>query len=340
MTNDFIERYADLITGPAGLNLQPGQAVTVATRTPDSKLAAAVDAACRRHSAAAVGFDSTRPELPNGVIGLLATSGGSAHWTTAPDPNPAWAQELWPELDADDAYARLCDAIAQACRLDDEAPTAAWLARQRELADRAQRLNERQLRAVRFQGPRADLQVGLLPHSLWLGGRLSAGASDFGPNLPSEEIHAVPDPAAVAGWVETTRPLQLPGGVIVPMFRVEFTPGREADVRVPGEADGLVAELARPGMRRLGEVALVACDNPTWRLGIAFNNVLLDENAASHLAFGRPIPDALAADDAERANTGAVGHIDFVIGAPDVDATGLTADGEEVPLLRAGEWAF
>jgi leucyl aminopeptidase (aminopeptidase T) len=27
-----------------------------------------------------------------------------------------------------------------------------------------------------------------------------------------------------------------------------------------------------------------------------------------------------------------------MIGAPDVDVTGLTADGAEVPVLRGGDW--
>ena len=31
-------------------------------------------------------------------------------------------------------------------------------------------------------------------------------------------------------------------------------------------------------------------------------------------------------------------HIDFMIGGNDVDVTGLTRDGERVPLLRGGAW--
>jgi aminopeptidase len=31
-------------------------------------------------------------------------------------------------------------------------------------------------------------------------------------------------------------------------------------------------------------------------------------------------------------------HIDFMIGGDDVDVTGLTQDGREVPVLRDGSW--
>ena len=31
-------------------------------------------------------------------------------------------------------------------------------------------------------------------------------------------------------------------------------------------------------------------------------------------------------------------HIDFMIGSNELDVTGLTSDGERVPLLRDGVW--
>jgi aminopeptidase len=31
-------------------------------------------------------------------------------------------------------------------------------------------------------------------------------------------------------------------------------------------------------------------------------------------------------------------HIDFMIGSDDVDVTATTRDGDEVPLLRGGDW--
>jgi aminopeptidase len=31
-------------------------------------------------------------------------------------------------------------------------------------------------------------------------------------------------------------------------------------------------------------------------------------------------------------------HLDFMIGGNDVDVTGITRDGAEVPVLRGGDW--
>ena len=31
-------------------------------------------------------------------------------------------------------------------------------------------------------------------------------------------------------------------------------------------------------------------------------------------------------------------HIDFMIGSDELEVTGLTADGERVPVLRGGDW--
>ncbi len=33
-------------------------------------------------------------------------------------------------------------------------------------------------------------------------------------------------------------------------------------------------------------------------------------------------------------------HVDFMIGAPDLDITGYTSNGKAVPIFRNGEWAL
>ena len=81
--------------------------------------------------------------------------------------------------------------------------------------------------------------------------------------------------------------------------------------------------------------------------GLTFLETLLDENAASHLAYGAGIPRSvegaagLSADELRAAgvNVSAI-HIDFMVGGPDVDVDGVTRDGDRVPLLRAGSWVL
>ncbi|HEY3183480.1 MAG TPA: aminopeptidase, partial [Gaiellaceae bacterium] len=73
------------------------------------------------------------------------------------------------------------------------------------------------------------------------------------------------------------------------------------------------------------------------RTGTVFFNTLLDENAASHVALGNAYAVGVGEEDVPRINTSAI-HIDFMIGGDDVDVTGLTRGGEEIPVLRGGAW--
>ena len=88
---------------------------------------------------------------------------------------------------------------------------------------------------------------------------------------------------------------------------------------------------------RLGEVALVDREGRIGPLGTVFYTTLLDENAASHIALGSGYELPVGEEDVPRINKSGI-HIDFMIGGDDVAATGVTADGDEVPVLRDGTW--
>ena len=92
------------------------------------------------------------------------------------------------------------------------------------------------------------------------------------------------------------------------------------------------------GAARIGEVALVDRESRVGQSGSVFYSILLDENAASHLALGTAYPFSVEdGPDRERANKSAI-HIDFMVGSSEVDVTGVRTDGSEVPLLRDGAW--
>jgi aminopeptidase len=72
-------------------------------------------------------------------------------------------------------------------------------------------------------------------------------------------------------------------------------------------------------------------------LGTVFYDTLLDENAASHIAFGAGYPAGADPADAARINQSAI-HIDFMIGDPAVTVLGVDAEGRESPVLEVGAW--
>ena len=262
----------------------------------------------------------------------------TTNWTAVPCPTPAWAALVHPGLAPDAALGRLCEQLLHVCRLDEADPIAAWRERQAALVGVAERLSALRLDALRFTGPGTDLAVGLLPSS-----RFQAAAFEtvdgiaHMPNLPSEEIFTSPDPERTEGVVRSTKPLVL-GGSIVRGLEVEFRAGRAVRIEAEENAEVLRGYAARDeGAARLGEVALVDGQGRIGALETVFFDTLLDENAASHIALGAAFAFAVDGPDRERLNSSAI-HVDFMIGGPDVDVIGLTADGAEVPVLRDGVW--
>jgi aminopeptidase len=282
-----------------------------------------------------------RDQLPFVAETGRVVNEGTTNWTIAPAPTPEWAELVYPDVAPDEAFARLWHDVRHICRLDEDDPVAAWRSRMATLTAAAGRLTERRFDALHLEGPGTDLTVGLLPSSRWLAAsfRTVDGIEHF-PNLPSEETFTTPDPLRVDGVVRATKPLALPG-TIIRGLEVEFRDGRAVRIEAEAGADAMRALVERDeGAARLGEVALVDGAGRIGPLDTVFYDTLLDENAASHIALGRAYDMAVEDDaDKRRANVSAI-HVDFMIGGPGVDATGLTGGGERVPVLRDGAWAL
>jgi aminopeptidase len=138
--------------------------------------------------------------------------------------------------------------------------------------------------------------------------------------------------------VTSTKPLVLNDGTVVRDLVVRFEGGRVAELRA-SEGGETLETITRTddGAARLGEVALVDREGRIGELGTIFYDTLLDENAASHIALGQGFPFVLGDEERKRGNESEI-HIDFMIGSHDLAVTGITADGERVPVLVAGRW--
>jgi aminopeptidase len=264
----------------------------------------------------------------------------TTNWTIGPCPTPAWAQLVFPRLDPDEALTRLERELLHVLRLDEPDPIAAWRRRADTLIGAAQRLGEQRFDALHYEGPGTDLTVGLLPSSEWRAARFSTiDGIEHMPNLPTEEVFTSPDPERAEGVVSASKPLVMLDGSVVEGLRVRFEGGRVVQIDADQGADTMRGWVARDeGAARLGELALVDAEGRIGALETIFYDTLLDENAASHIALGQGFP-FLVGDEEDRArvNRSAI-HIDFMIGSPDILVSGITPEGDLVPVLQAGRW--
>ena len=258
--------------------------------------------------------------------------------TVVPGPTVPWARMLRPELPADEALEALWADVAIACRLNEPNPPAAWRERFAELERRAQALTALQLDALHLRGPGTDLLVGLPSSARWeYPCSVNQRGIKYAWNLPSEEVYTTPDHHRVDGEVRLTRPANV-GGRLIADVSLTFRAGEVVAI-----AGGVGVEAVREfigrdeGTRRLGEIALVDRDSAVAKAGQTFGVILLDENAASHVALGYGFPEVVAQVEHHLVNDSR-DHLDVMVGSDDVEITGRQANGREHPLLRSGTW--
>ena len=288
------------------------------------------------------GFDPAiagRDALPAHRENFEVINARTTNWTVVPWAAREWAQTVFPALSGDEAVDRLWEKLVYVLRLDEPDPCEAWRVRLKELHDAGCRIDDHRFDALRFEGPGTDLTVGLLPTSRFSSetpGMQTVDGVVHAPNIPTEEVGSAPDPQRVDGVVSATKPLDVEGTVVTELV-IRFENGRA--VAIDGENAGALRSRTAvdDGASRLGEVALVDRAGRIAKTGTVFFNTLLDENAASHLAFGNAYATSVGPADHGRINASQI-HIDFMIGGDDVTVTGLDADGSPTPVLRGGVW--
>jgi len=268
------------------------------------------------------------------------------NWTIVACATPAWAKAMFPDLPADEALARLWNAIFAASRADQADPVKAWKEHDANLHARSKWLNEKRYAALHFRGPGTDLRVGLADDHLWLGGGTTAGNGRYCiANMPTEEVFTTPHKDRVEGKVTSTKPLSHQG-TMIEGISVRFEGGKIVEAHASRGEQVLQRMIETDeGARRLGEVSLVPHSSPIASSGLLFLNTLFDENAACHIALGQAYSTCLKNGDnltpeqlAARGANESLIHVDWMIGSNRIDVVGISAAGKAEPVMRAGEW--
>ncbi len=270
-------------------------------------------------------------------------------WTVVGYPTKAWAKNVFPDLDEDEAFERLKTEIFKTVRLDHEDPVAAWEEHLDKLAKRGEVLNNLQLKELHYKTDRGtDFRIGLPENHIWVGAESKDDRGyRFLPNLPTEEIFTAPDNRVAEGIVYATKPLNLSGS-LVEDFWIRFEGGKAVEVGAKKGEDQLKELISRDeGACRLGEVALVSVKSPINTSGLIFYNTLFDENASCHLALGAAYPTCVEGgvdmnDEELKAhgiNDSQI-HDDFMIGDETLSIVGIDKDGKEHQIFKNGDFVI
>ncbi len=273
---------------------------------------------------------------------------GQAAWSIVPFAHPAWAKAVYPRLDEKAAVEQLWSDLFKVCRIDENDPLENWKKHNESFQNRKKKLNELHLKSLHYKNSLGtDLIVELPENYRFEGGSsvLDTGIRFF-PNIPTEELFTAPLKTGVNGTVKASMPLSH-SGTLIENISLTFKDGKVADYSASSGKDALKAILETDeNSCCLGEAALVPAGSPIQSLHRIFYNTLIDENASCHLALGQSYGECIengltmTPDELEKLGMNqSAAHVDFMIGTDDLNITGLTADGQEVPIFVNGKYA-
>lgn len=272
----------------------------------------------------------------------------ASNWCLATAPVDGWVNRLFPELSPQEGKGKFWDLIFEICRIKQADPISAWRTHMMDINKRADYLNHKKYAQLKYTALGTDLTIGLPEGHMWHGGGMtSQNGIDFTANIPTEEVFTLPHNHKVDGVVSSTKTLGY-GGNLIENFSLRFSDGKIIEINAKRNENVLRSLIETDeGASRLGEVALVPHSSPISQTGLLFNNILLDENASSHLALGKAYKVSVEnGEEMSDENFSAIGgnqsavHVDFMIGSGEMDIDGITTDGSKEAVMRGGEWAF
>ena len=195
---------------------------------------------------------------------------------------------------------------------------------------------------------KTDFRISMSPKSVFKNAHFDKPKYGHHPicNVPTEEVFTAPLADSSNGKIKVTKPLPLMGQ-LVSDIEFEFKDGKLINLKASKNEESLMNHIVvNNNADRLGEVAIVA-GSPITQMNRVFNNVLLDENAASHLALGAALPDTVIGtaelDDYDKLYNYLVdekinissAHTDFMVGAKNIVVTAINDEtGDSIEIVR------
>lgn len=269
-------------------------------------------------------------------------------WSIVSIPTKEWAKKVFSDLLAEKAIEKLWENIFKIVRVDKNDPIGSWDDHLNTLKEKVDFLNEKKFKKLHYLSKDTDLTIELPEKHIWAGGgEYNSKGTYFVANMPTEEVFTLPLKTGVNGIVKSTKPLNYSGNLI-DNFTLIFKDGKIIDFSAEKGYETLKKLIETDeGSHYLGEVALVPHHSPISDSNIIFYNTLFDENASCHLALGEAYPiciengSKMSSEELQKAGANiSLAHVDFMIGAADLDITGQTKDGEVVKIFKKGNWAF
>lgn len=269
-------------------------------------------------------------------------------WCVCSIPTAAWAKAVFPEMEEEAAMTKLWEEILDACRVDGGNAVQNWKQHSDELMRHVEILNNYNFKTLHYKNAAGtDVTVELPEGHFWAGGEeKSADGFMFSANIPTEEVFTLPKRDGINGKLVATKPLSH-NGTLIEGFWFEVREGKIVNVHADKGEDILRDAISvDEGASYFGEVALVPNDSPISNSGILFLNTLFDENASCHFAFGEAYPNIYGSENMTEDELKALGvnfsmtHVDFMVGSADLEITGTTHEGEEIPVFRNGNFVF
>lgn len=276
---------------------------------------------------------------------------GTLQWTGTAAPNMQWAKKVYPELSDEEALKHLEEDLCKMMHADAEDPVKAWNEHCAEMARVSKALNENNFKKLYIKSELGtNIEMELVENHIWTSAAEMGSSLTRVPyvaNMPTEEIFTDPHRLGVNGIAYASRPLII-SGKLVKDFWIRFKDGLAIECGASENKEALEDALMKDDFtRRLGEVALVSKNSPITKMNRIYYNGLIDENAASHLAFGQSfssnIKNGTSMSKQQLLEAGvndASCHHDFMVGTPMFDVVGERHDGTKVQIMKEGDFVL